>query len=125
MRDLETRLATAEARLAGLPRPSATPNDPAYVNVPLRARPSIERDIDRGLAITLAEDDVKSLKSRIAYREASAPIPFTDEGLKAALVVRTLLGWHKVIKVNAKSVTVATAYSWTDRYTLDKILEVR
>lgn len=31
------------------------------------------------------------------------------------------IGWRRVVKVNAKSVTVATPYSWTDRLTYDQI----
>lgn len=33
--------------------------------------------------------------------------------------------WYKVARVNAKSVSVETGYSWVDRYTFDKVLEVR
>lgn len=55
----------------------------------------------------------------------NAPVPFTSEELKAATHVRTMFGWHRIARVSAKSVSVETGYSWTDRYTLDKILEVR
>lgn len=50
---------------------------------------------------------------------------FTRADLLGATHVRTRYGWHEVVKVNAKSVTVATAYSWTDLVALDKILEIR
>jgi len=55
----------------------------------------------------------------------AAPVSFTDEQYMAAAFVRSNIGWHKVVRVNAKSVTVATAYSWTDRIQRAKILEVR
>ena len=42
-----------------------------------------------------------------------------------ATFIKTTCGWHKVVRVSAKSVTVETGYSWTDRYPLDKVLEVR
>jgi hypothetical protein len=95
------------------------------LNLPLRSRDNIDRDIDRGLAIDRAEAEVASLEARIAHAKRTAPVPFTPDDLKAARAIRTSAGWHRVVKVNAKSVTVATGYSWNDRYTLDKILEVR
>ena len=39
--------------------------------------------------------------------------------------VRIGYGWRKVVRVNAKSVSVHTGYSWVDRYEFDKVLEVR
>jgi hypothetical protein len=69
-----------------------------------------------------AEQDRQKLA---AYREAHKPVPFTTEQLKSAKYIRTDVGWHKVVRVNAKSVSVETGYSWVDRYKLDKVLEVR
>lgn len=74
------------------------------------------------------------MKAQLAAHEAAGnawwvertkPVPFTPEELKSARAIRTEVGWHRVVKVNAKSVTVATGYSWSDRYTLEKVLEVR
>lgn len=43
-------LEKANARLAAVPRPSATPNDPAIVNLPMAGR-NLDRDIMRGAAL--------------------------------------------------------------------------
>jgi pantothenate synthetase len=85
----------------------------------------IERTIDQAVAAVKAGQDAERVAARAAYRAATAPVPFTPDELKAARAIRTSVGWHRVIRVNAKSVTVATEYSWTDRYSIDKILEVK
>lgn len=45
--------------------------------------------------------------------------------MRGAVLVSDRFGWHKVVRVSAKSVTVETPHSWTDRIALDKVLEVR
>lgn len=148
MIDLESKLAKQEARLetlrtrAGVARGKAeahTPGgsvgyDPAVLSG-IRRKPDHKKDArryasyDREAAIwrelVACEAEVGLLKSHIVTRDKNKPIPFTPEELKSARAIRTTLGWHKVAKVNAKSVSVETGYSWTDRYALDKILEVR
>lgn len=47
------------------------------------------------------------------------------DDIKGATHVRTQHGWHKVARVNAKTVSVETGYSWVARYEFDKIQEVR
>lgn len=128
MSTLEQRLEAAEQRLAKLPRPSSLngPLDHGMLNLPLSKRGgTIESDIRKWRALSEVEQEIESLRNRIAYAKRNAPVPFTTEELKVARAVRTSAGWHRVAKVNAKSVSVETGYSWTDRYTLDKILEVR
>jgi hypothetical protein len=60
-----------------------------------------------------------------AFDKRNTKINYTPEQYKTAKVVRTVTGWHKVVKVNAKSVTVETLYSWTDRIEVSRIIEVR
>ena len=62
--------------------------------------------------------------SRAAFAKRNEKIDYTPEQYKAAKVVRTVTGWHKVVRVNAKSVTVETPYSWTDRIEVGRIIEV-
>lgn len=64
---------------------------------------------------------VKRLESRIAELER---VRFTAADLVGAVAVKDFQ-WHRVVKVNAKSVTVATPYSWTDRIPLDRITDFK
>lgn len=85
----------------------------------------IQRTIDAAKAQLAADAQAEREAAKAEYARRTAPVPFTPEELKAAKVIRTAVGWHKVVRVNAKSVTVETGYSWTDRYAIDKVLEVR
>jgi len=120
---LRAQLAEAEKRLALLPKPSETPDDPAYVNLKGH-RKNLDRDIDKGLALIKAEESVQRLRGMIVSAIKRAPAPVTMEDLSDARAIRTVNGWQKVAKVNAKSVSVETGYSWTDRVAVDKVLEV-
>ena len=83
-----------------------------------------ERSIDAALAETKAAKEVEAAERSAADADRTKAVPFTPDELKAAQAIRTAIGWHRVVRVNAKSVTVETGYSWHDRYTLDKILQV-
>ncbi|MCC2030644.1 hypothetical protein [Microbacterium allomyrinae] len=65
---------------------------------------------------------IRSLERRIAGHER---VRFTAADLKGVTHVRTSTTWRKVVRVNAKSVTVATPYSWTDRIAIDQVREHR
>ena len=70
----------------------------------------------------MSESEVLARAQQIAERDR---VRFTRDDIKGALFIRTRHGWWDVVRVNAKSVTVATGYSWTDRVPFDKVLEVR
>lgn len=53
------------------------------------------------------------------------PGPVDPGELVGAVAVRTRWGWRKVVRVNAKSVTVESGHSWTDRIPNGRIVEVR
>lgn len=86
-------------------------------------------DIDATIKVALvsvAQQEKADQAARLAAYEAKhAPVEFTEAEYKAARVVRDAFGWHKVVRANAKSVTVETGYSWTDRIARAKVLEVR
>lgn len=64
----------------------------------------------------------KGYERRIAERDRTR---FDRTDLAGATHVKIGGGWHKVVRVSAKSVTVETGYDWTDRHTLDKVLDMR
>lgn len=93
-----------------------------------RAR-AIEAEVSRAVkevaAQKKAEREARAAKMAPILEAKYGKKDFTPEQLQAATHVRTATGWHKVAKVNAKSVSVETGHSWTDRHAHDKILEVR
>lgn len=86
---------------------------------------NIDGTVARAVAEVKATRDAEIEANKAAWELRHKPVPFTEEQWKAAVVVRTLTGWRKVVRVNAKTVTVSTPYSWTDRIARDKVLEVR
>ena len=83
-----------------------------------------ERSVDAALAEVKAANAEEATERATAYAERTKPVPFTPDELRAARAVRDAYGWHKVARVNAKSVSVETGYSWTDRIDITKILQV-
>ncbi len=71
------------------------------------------------------EDAANAERIKADRAKRKAVVEYTEDEYKAARIVRDELGWHVVVRVNAKSVTVKTAYSWTDRIARAKILEVK
>lgn len=85
----------------------------------------IQRTIDAAKAELAADAAAKREQARAEYAERNRPVPFFADELCAATHIRTVTGWHKVVRVSAKSVTVETGHSWTDRHPLARIIEVR
>lgn len=85
----------------------------------------IQRTIDAAKRELAAEAAEQRAAAKAAAAQRRQPADYSLEDLKAATHVRTELGWHRVVRVSAKSVTVRTAHSWNDRYALSKILDVR
>lgn len=75
------------------------------------------------------EDAVGALEAarhNLAGLEAQrGRVTYTAEMLQGAVAVRDRWGWHRVVRVNAKSVTVATEHSWTGRIPIGQVLEHR
>ena len=87
---------------------------------------AFEQKITDAVDALAAERKRELEERRAATKAAHALIPFTEEELQAAAFIRDARGiWHRVVKVNAKSVTVSTGYSWTERIPRDRIREVR
>lgn len=106
--------------------------DHGELNLPLAKRygkGGIDAALDRYKAEQQREADAAERERRIerkARRQAEAERPkLTADDVRGAEFVRDSHGWHRVVRVSAKSVTVETPYSWTDRIALDKVIEVR
>lgn len=83
-----------------------------------------ERSIDQAKAEVKAAEDAEQAERAAAYAEHTKPVPFTREQLQAARAIRTVYGWHRVIRVNTTTVTVVGDFG--DYRVLEKnILEVR
>lgn len=66
----------------------------------------------------------RARRAEAAQAERDRP-RLTYADVAGARLVRDRYGWHEVVRVSAKSVTVKTAWSWTERIPLDRVLEVR
>jgi hypothetical protein len=86
---------------------------------------SYDREAAAVIALETCREEVQTLERRIERETRNAPVPFTAEELKAATHIRAHHGWHKVVRVNAKTVSVETGYSWMDRIKIEAIREVR
>lgn len=86
-----------------------------------------DREADLTRAMSRARADLQRLESTAARQsaEAASRAGVDLSEVAAGRMVRTRHGWHRVVRVNAKSLTVATPYSWTERIPLHAVLEVR
>lgn len=75
------------------------------------------------LAAAEADAQREAAAAERAARDAAAPCDL--DTLRPGDAVRDRHGWHRVVRVNAKSVTVATGYSWDDRIPHSKVVETR
>jgi hypothetical protein len=72
--------------------------------------------------LTYYTDKAAGYERRIAERDR---VRLTREDIAGATHVLVSRTWRKVVRVNKTTVSVETGYSWTDRYTFDKVLQVR
>lgn len=87
-----------------------------------------ERMVDAAVAeVKAARDADWEAQKRAAQlaRERDEANPPDLSSLKPGSMIRTRYGWRQVVKVNAKTVRVATGYSWADLVKHTDILEVR
>lgn len=123
--ELRSELGRAEAELA-----AAAPTDsgdPALARLGGAALKQHHRATDSRLRrYTEAAARVAALRGQLnaaENREAEANRPrLTAADLAAATHVQDRFGWHRVVRVNARTVTVETPYSWTDRIPVGSIV---
>lgn len=95
-----------------------------------RARQQVQGATERGMRLAFEADElfsywdrkVKGYERQIAERDR---VRLTRDDIAGATHVRLAGGWWKVARVNATTVSVETGYSWVDRHSFDKVLEVR
>ena len=84
-----------------------------------------DRAADLWLAWKAADKDRATLEWQLDQANRDAVAHRDLDTLRPGSLVRTDLGWHRVVRVNRVSVSVATGYSWTDTVRLDRIIETR
>jgi len=84
-----------------------------------------DREADAWSAVSAKAAEIELLAHRAKIAKRDALVPYTAAELKAARYIRTKHGWHEVVRVSAKSVTVRTEWSWNDRVLLADVIEVR
>lgn len=89
------------------------------------AEAAIREELQRQADAESARQDELRAARKVVRDAESARVRLTAEDVRGSRFVRDSIGWHRVVRVSAKSVTVETSYSWTDRIALDKVLEVR
>lgn len=83
------------------------------------------REAEAQINLDRLRGEVRRLELRLvdAMKERDRP-RLTRDDIVGARAVRTQFGWVKVRKVNAKSVSVETGYTWADLVPFEKVLEV-
>ncbi|WP_158884105.1 hypothetical protein [Amycolatopsis anabasis] len=113
---------------------SEAETDPAIVSgirrrtTPTQARKAEKKfdlDMEAYKAYEAAEREYKLCLSRVEWLRKSAPVPYTEDELRAANAVRTDDGWYRLLKVNRTTVGVNAGFPWPHKVPRDRVLEVR
>jgi len=87
------------------------------------AEAAIREELARQAEVARLDHELAVTRRKEARARELNRTKFTAADLADATHVRDSLGWHHVVKVNAKSVTVMTPHSWTERIPLDRVLQ--
>ncbi|WP_215547159.1 hypothetical protein [Amycolatopsis sp. CA-230715] len=90
-----------------------------------KAETKFDLDMEAYKAYDAAEQEYKSCLSRVEWLRKVAPVPYTEEELRAATAVRLDDGWYRLVRVNKVTVSVEAGFPWPLKYKRDRILEVR
>lgn len=87
---------------------------------------AMRRSVDESAAADVYESRARAAAGRVAARERAPKVAFGPGDVRKGDRVRTRYGWHDVVRVNAKSVSVPSLVggSWTDRLAWSKVLEI-
>lgn len=87
-----------------------------------RRAAATERMVDAAVAEVKAEQRAKFDAARAAHKEREANRRrFTRDEIVGAGFIHDGHSWRKVVRVNAKTVSVESGYSWVDKITFDKV----
>jgi hypothetical protein len=86
---------------------------------------AFDREAETAKAAQREEARRRREEKRQEQAERDATAPRDIDSLKPGSYIRDRWGWHEVVKVNRKSVSVKTPYPWTERIALDRIIETR
>lgn len=82
-----------------------------------------DKEADAYRSLTEQQNLVASLEWQLERAQADEKAPRDLGSLRPGSLVRTRHGWYRVIRVNRKSVSVETEFSWTERIPLAQIVE--
>lgn len=69
----------------------------------------------------LIADDLAYWRGHVAALATEGFKVWQPADFRPGDLIKTAFGWHKIVRVNPKSLSVATGYSWTDKITYDRV----
>ncbi|WP_370944059.1 hypothetical protein AB5J62_33800 [Amycolatopsis sp. cg5] len=90
-----------------------------------KAEKKFELDMEAYKDFQAAEQEYQLCFSRVERLRKVAPVPYTEDDLRAANAVRTEDGWFRLLKVNRKTVNVEAGFPWPHPVKRERVLEVR
>jgi uncharacterized protein DUF3560 len=71
--------------------------------------------------LQVIEDDLSYWRGHVAALATEGFKVWSAADFTPGDLVKTAFGWHKVVRVNAKSLSVETGYTWTDKIPYDRV----
>lgn len=85
-----------------------------------------DREAETFMAHVAAVEHVTGLEVRLAAAVTERDrVLLTRDDVVCAKHVRTSLGWYPVVRVNTKTVSVGTGFSWTEKIPFGEVLAIR
>jgi hypothetical protein len=87
---------------------------------------SINAVVDTAVAELKAAQAAEWKANKAAAEKAEQErVRLTRADIDGKTFVKTRTGWHRIARLNAKTVSVETGYSWVNRIPFDDILDAR
>lgn len=88
-----------------------------------RREAAYDREAEAARRLADAERDLRNAEAAAERAEADAAAPCDLDSVGPGDYVRDRHGWHRVVRVSVKSVTVETPWTWTERIPRDRVIE--